>query len=109
MTAATTATIATRPAASTTAKVTADEIDTAILAALADAGGAQRSVRWTTIERRIPGTVWQQECALVRLWNAERIYAVKVGRHLLLELSSPIDAMIAAKRGRTARVMPVVP
>jgi hypothetical protein len=35
-------------------------------------------VRWTTIERRIPGTAWQEQMALVRLWNAWRIYAVKV-------------------------------
>jgi hypothetical protein len=35
-------------------------------------------VRRTTIERRIPGTAWQEQMALVRLWNAWRIYAVKV-------------------------------
>jgi hypothetical protein len=35
-------------------------------------------VRWTTIERRIQGTAWQEQMALVRLWNAWRIYAVKV-------------------------------
>ncbi|MCV7377938.1 hypothetical protein BST11_21000 [Mycobacterium alsense] len=106
MTTATTATTATKPAAP---KATDDEIDTAILTALADAGAAQRPVRWTTIERRIPGTVWQQEMALVRLWNDWRIYAVKVGRQLLLELSGPLDAMIAAKQlGTSPRVLPVV-
>lgn len=104
----TVATTATKPAAP---KATDDEIDAAILTALADAGGAQRPVRWTTIERRIPGTVWQQEMALVRLWNGDdrRIYAVKVRGHLLLELHGPLDAMNAAKHGRTTRVLPVVP
>jgi hypothetical protein len=47
-------------------------------------------VRWTTIERRIRGTTGRQEMALVRLWNACRIDAVKVsGRTLLSSSGSP--------------------
>ena len=69
-------------------------------------------MRWTTIERRVPGTAWQEQMALVRLWNAWRIYAVKVFRgRTLLSLSGTIDAMIVANNlGRPApRVLPAVP
>ncbi|MEC4765406.1 hypothetical protein VT930_20230 [Mycobacterium sherrisii] len=103
---ATTTTTTTEPDAS---KATDSEIDAAILTALADAGGRQRPVRWTTIERRIPGTVWQQEVALTRLWHAWKVDVLKVRGRTYLEISGPHDAMIAAKHGRTTRVMPVVP
>src|ERR1700736_5057333 len=102
----TTATTGTKPAAP---KATDDEIDAAILGALADAGARDRPVKWATIARRIPGTPWQQEMALVRLWNAWRIYAVKVRGRTYLSLSGPIEAMIVAKHGLTPRVLPVVP
>jgi hypothetical protein len=103
----TTATTCTKPAAP---KATDDEIDAAILTALADAGARDRPVRWKSIERRIPGTPWQQEMALVRLWTAWKIYAIKVRGRLVLSLADATDALIVANNlGPCPRVLPVVP
>ena len=101
-------TTATKPAAP---KATDDEIDAAILTALADAGGAQRPVSWATIERRVPGTAWQQAQAVVRLWYAWKIWGAKIRGRTYLSLSDATDALILANNlGRPApRVLPVVP
>jgi hypothetical protein len=101
------ATACTRPAA---LKVTDDEIDAAILAALADVGGAERPVRWSAIARRVPGTPWEQEMALVRLWHSWRIYCLKIRGRLFLSLSDASDALIVANNlGRPRpRVLPVL-
>ena len=77
---------------------TADEIDAAILQALAD------------VARRVPGTPWQQSQAVVRLWHAWKIYALKVRGRTYLSLSDATDALIVAKQlGTTPRVLPVMP
>jgi hypothetical protein len=83
---------------------TADEIDAAILAALAPTG--EKMVAWTTIRDRVPGTFWAKAEAYDRLWQSWKIEAMKIAGTPYCGLPDALDRQIAAEaraQGRRVR------
>jgi hypothetical protein len=88
----------------TTPPATDEQVDAAILAALAPTG--DELVRWKAIEPRVPGGFWQKAQACQRLYDFGRIYVIKIGGTPYMGLADECDRQIAARyraEGRTRR------
>ncbi len=88
-----------------TAEPTADEIDSAILAALAPTG--EELVCWNTIRDRLPGGFWAKTEALLRLYWDGLVYTIKVRGTPYVSLADECDRQIAAKARAEGRVREV--
>jgi hypothetical protein len=87
---------------STTTYPTNDEIDRAILNALADTG--EELVPWAALRQRVPGNSGRKGEAFVRLWSEGSIWAIKIQGRNYLALGDEHDARIAAKAKEEGRV-----
>jgi hypothetical protein len=81
---------------------TADEIDAAILAALAETG--DELVCWTSIQHRVPGSWWAKTEAYTRLWLDYRINAMKIRGSPYCWLPDAFDLEVAAQARAEGRV-----
>lgn len=73
---------------------TPDEIDAAILVALA--GTDRPMLAWAKVRRRLPGTLWQRVEALTRLFESAQVNVIKVDGRNYVQLADEFD--IAATR-----------
>lgn len=85
---------------------TNDEIDQAILAALADTD--TELVHWAALRQDVPGSVSRKAEALTRLWLAGRVYLMKVRGHNLVALGDALDRQMAAKAKAEGRVRELI-
>ncbi len=81
---------------------TDDIIDAAILRELEPTG--DRLVCWTHVHRRIPGSFWQKQTALLRLYWSGLVYTIKVGGTPYVSLADECDREIAARARQDGRV-----
>jgi hypothetical protein len=84
---------------------TDDQIDAAILAALADAGG-EGLHPWAAIRRRLPGSHDRKGERLIALWLTGRVWLVKIAGRNYVNLGDADDMRLAAaNRARVPRVL----
>lgn len=90
---------------SKTAEPTDEQIDAAILAALADAGGEDLHP-WAVIRRRLPGSPDRQSERLIALWFEGRVWLCKVrGRNYVALGDADDERLAAANRARVPLVL----
>lgn len=85
--------------------ITDDQIDAAILAALADAGDGDL-LPWAEVRRRLPGSESQKGDRLIALWHTGRVWLVKIGGRNYVGLGDADDERLAAaNRNRVPLVL----
>jgi len=86
-------------------ETTDDQIDAALLAALADAGGEELHP-WAVIRRRLPGSDDRKSERLIALWLEGRAYVIKVKGRNYVGLGDADDMRLAAaNRARVPLVL----
>ncbi|QLL05586.1 hypothetical protein [Mycobacterium vicinigordonae] len=86
----------------TTAVLTDDDIEHAILNALAATN--EELVSWAALRRHLPGSYWAKAGALDRLWIDGKVYVVRVRGRNYVGLGDELDAQMAAKAKAEGRV-----
>jgi hypothetical protein len=81
---------------------TDDEIDAAILAALAPTGEELRP--WARIASRVPGCFWCKARALLRLHEEGKVYHTKIAGRPYVGLGDDTDAQLARRARAQGRV-----
>ncbi|MCV7057752.1 hypothetical protein [Mycolicibacterium gilvum] len=88
---------------SKTTEPTDEQVDAAILAALADAGRDDVHP-WAAIRRRVPGSHDRKGDRLVALWLTGRVWLCKVRGRNYVALGDADDERIVAAAGAAGRV-----
>lgn len=81
---------------------TDDEIDAAILAALAPTG--EELVSWARIDPLVPGGFWPKAQAVLRLHEEGEIYLTRTGGRAYVGLGDDADRLLAAAAKARGRV-----
>ncbi len=82
--------------------MTAEQIEAAILAALAPTG--EDLVSWAKIAPRIPGGFWPKAQAALRLHEDGEIYLIRIGGRAYVGLGDDADRLLAAAAKARGRV-----
>ena len=81
---------------------TDDEIDRAILGALAETD--EELVAWAALRQGVPGGQGRKADALTRLWLTGRVYLIKIRGQNFVGLGDEHDAQVAAQAKAEGRV-----
>ncbi|MGO9157325.1 hypothetical protein [Mycobacterium sp.] len=90
----------------TTVELTDEQLEEAILAALAPSG--EELMPWTVIRHQVPGEFWAKERAMLRLHEAGKVYHLKLGGRPYVGLGDELDRQIAARYKAQGRVRGVL-
>jgi hypothetical protein len=82
--------------------MTVEQIEAAILAALAPTG--EELVSWARIDPLVPGGFWSKAQALLRLHEEGKVYHVKIAGRPYVGLGDDADAELAARARARGRV-----
>jgi|GEM_PF-6804776 len=89
----------------TTDTTTDEQIDAAILAALAEAGSDELRP-WADVRRRLPGSRDRKGERLIALWHTGRVWLVKIAGRNYVSLGDADDVRLAAtNRNRVPLVL----
>ncbi|RUP03024.1 MAG: hypothetical protein EKK34_22055 [Mycobacterium sp.] len=83
---------------------TDQQIDTAILAAITEAGGDDLHA-WAAIRQQVPGNHNRKTERLIALWHSGRVWLIKVAGRNYVSLGDAYDEQAAANRARTPRCL----